>query len=262
MTAGRAAWVAGASALAALAVTPAHGTAQVAEALAGMDDGVVAFSYATRPGTRFCGESGHTVSVGRGVRMERGPRGDAERCREGSALVEVTLEGGTVTEVAFLGAGELPRAEARDLGRVSAPESARAFLDMARDDGPEADDALVAAVVADSMVIWPDLLDIARDRDRVRRTRKNALFWLGQEAAARVTDALAETADDGTEAREIREAAVFALSQRPDEESLPALMRLAREGAHPDTRRSALFWLAQSDDPAVPDFFAEILGVG
>ena len=68
-----------------------------------------------------------------------------------------------------------------------------------------------------------------------------------------------ETADDGSEAQGIRDAAVFALSQRPEGESLPALMSLAKEAEHADTRRSALFWLAQSDDPAVPEFFAEIL---
>jgi HEAT repeat protein len=191
--------------------------------------------------------------------MERGQAGGADRCREGSALVEVTLGAEGVTDVRFLGPDERPSVGARDLGRVSAAESAEAFLQVARADAAVSADAIVAAVVADSVVIWPDLLDLARHRAHPDETRRSALFWLGQEAASAVTAALLETADDDEEGRQIREAAVFALSQRPAGESLPALRALAQEAEHADTRRSALFWLAQSDDPAVPDFFADIL---
>ena len=249
-------WVVGAMALATLAVAPTPGTAQALEALESTDRGILTFSYATRPGTRFCGRHGRSISVGEGVRMERGPAERAEGCREDSALVDVTLEGGTVTDVRFLGPGERPSPGARNLGRVSAVESVAAFLSVARRDGPAADEAIVAAVVADSVEVWPDLLAIAQDRGQWEETRKSAIFWLGQEAASSVTGVLVETAEDGSEAQEIRE---FALSQRPEEESLPALMALAREAEHADTRRSALFWLAQSDDPTVPEFFAEIL---
>ena len=252
-------WVAGAAVLATLAVTPAPGVGQVSEALDATGEGMVTFSYATRPGTRFCGRGGHSISVGGNVRMERGREGRGERCREGSALVEVAMEGGAVTDVRFLGPEERPSAGARDLGRVPAAETASALLAVARSDDPASDDAIVAAVVADSAVVWPELLEIARSRSHREKTRKSALFWLGQEAATSVTGALVETADDGSEAEGIRDAAVFALSQRPEEESLPALMSLAREAEHAGTRRSALFWLAQSDDPAVPEFFAEIL---
>lgn len=259
MSARQAVWAARGMVVAVLAAAPASLSGQVSEALTRSGDGVVVFTYAARSGTRFCGDGGHSISVGRGVRMELDGRRGLERCREGSALVEVTMDEGVVTDVRFLGPDEAPAPAARNLGRVSADESARAFLRVARADGPATDEALVGAVVADSVVVWPDLLDIARDRDLADRTRKSALFWLGQEAAATVTEALVETADDGSEAEGIRDAAVFALSQRPEGESLPALMSLAKEAAHADTRRSALFWLAQSRDSRVPEFFAEIL---
>jgi hypothetical protein len=60
-------------------------------------------------------------------------------------------------------------------------------------------------------------------------------------------------------ARRQLQAAVFALSQRPDHESVPVLMDVARTAPHPDTRRSAMFWLAQSEDERVYAFFEEIL---
>ena len=54
-------------------------------------------------------------------------------------------------------------------------------------------------------------------------------------------------------------AAVFALSQRPDDEAVPILMDVARTAADAETRRTAMFWLAQSEDDRVLSFFESIL---
>lgn len=72
----------------------------------------------------------------------------------------------------------------------------------------------------------PALLDIARDDSRHRGVRERAVFWIGQEVAE---IAARGVIDDGStaEADEVREAAVFALSQRASEESIPVLMELA-----------------------------------
>jgi HEAT repeat protein len=52
---------------------------------------------------------------------------------------------------------------------------------------------------------------------------------------------------------------VFALSQRPSEESVPALIRIARTNRHPELRKTALFWLGQSEDPRAITLFEELL---
>ena len=57
----------------------------------------------------------------------------------------------------------------------------------------------------------------------------------------------------------MRNAAVFALSQRHDDEAVPILMDVARTAADSETRRTAMFWLAQADDDRVLSFFEEIL---
>ena len=59
--------------------------------------------------------------------------------------------------------------------------------------------------------------------------------------------------------REIQEAAVFALSQRPADEGVPALIGVARDHRDPRIRRQAMFWLGQTQDPRALAFFEEIL---
>jgi HEAT repeat protein len=59
--------------------------------------------------------------------------------------------------------------------------------------------------------------------------------------------------------REVRRQAVFALSQRSNDQGVPSLIRIARTNPDPELRRTALFWLGQSDDPRVLKLFEEIL---
>jgi HEAT repeat protein len=59
--------------------------------------------------------------------------------------------------------------------------------------------------------------------------------------------------------REVRKSAVFALSQQPNSIGVPSLIRIARSNRDPEIRRSAIFWLGQSDDPRALALFEEIL---
>jgi len=58
---------------------------------------------------------------------------------------------------------------------------------------------------------------------------------------------------------DVREAAIFALSQRREDRSTRHLIKIARTNPHPQLRKNALFWLAQKDDPEILDVFEEIL---
>lgn len=147
-----------------------------------------------------------------------------------------------------------------DLGALTAAVAARYLLGLARRDGGRpARDAIFAAALADSIAIWPDLLAIARDRAVRSDTRKQAVFWLGQAAEAAATAGLDSLASASDEDVEVREAAVFALSQRPGDEGIPAWIRIARSHRDVRLRRRAMFWLAQSDDPRALALFEDIL---
>jgi HEAT repeat protein len=118
---------------------------------------------------------------------------------------------------------------------------------------------ILPATLADSVTIWPSLLRLARDRGLPEERRRTATFWLGQAAGAAAGRALDSIAADVRGDREVRKQAVFALSQRSAEEGVPALIRIARSNPDPELRRTALFWLAQTDDPRALDLFEEIL---
>jgi HEAT repeat protein len=147
-----------------------------------------------------------------------------------------------------------------DLGTVGAPEAARYFLSLGRSAGASvAEKAVFAATLADSVTVWPELLRIARESALPRRTRRSAVFWVGQAAEEAATRGLDELVAGDTVDRDVREAAVFALSQRPREEGVPALIRIVRTHKDPEIRRKALFWLGQSEDPRALDLFEELL---
>jgi HEAT repeat protein len=90
----------------------------------------------------------------------------------------------------------------------------------------------------------------------------SAVFWVGQAAANAATAGLVEVVGDAAVNQDVREAAVFALSQRPHDEGVPALLATARTDKDAKIRRSAIFWLGQSDDPRALAYFEEVLAKG
>ncbi|MEM7415808.1 MAG: HEAT repeat domain-containing protein [Gemmatimonadota bacterium] len=242
----------------ALAV-PAGAHAQIAQAVDAMDRGVVRFSYDARPGVEICDQ---------GVRMGdhhmrwsmRGNEYDATHCRVGVVEVDVRVRDGRVRDVDLTDERDRDRS-VTDLGEVDPVDAADwllglAYGDVARD---AAKDAILPAMLAEAPESWRGVLRLAEDTRLEEDLRKDALFWLGQAATDAALDGLTDVAMDDDEDQEIRNAAVFALSQRPDDEAVPILMELAETADEAETRRMAMFWLAQSDDPRVVVFFEEIL---
>ena len=135
----------------------------------------------------------------------------------------------------------------------------RYLIDLAASNREAGLDAVFPTVLADSVVVWPDLLRLARTSAVARETRNQAVFWLGQAAGEAATRGLDSLATDARADRDIRKQAVFALSQRPPNEGVPILIRLARTDRDPEIRRDALFWLGQSNDPRALDLFEELL---
>ncbi|MGD2135145.1 MAG: HEAT repeat domain-containing protein [Gemmatimonadales bacterium] len=225
----------------------------IAERVAAVDDGQVRLSFTAREGV--CGD-------GESISMHRRGRDCYCCCEPGPVRVAIDKRDGRIVEIdTYVGGRWRARAgRVEDLGTVAAPEAARYFLSLAaRLDGETGRDAIFPATIADSAVVWPELLALAKDRTRPREVREGAVFWVAQQAGAVVTQGLEEIVADEDDDIEVREHAVFAISQLPDEEGVPALIRLVRGHADPRIRRQAVFWLGQSGDPRALDLFEEIL---
>lgn len=244
---------------AALAAAPAAARAQtsdLARRVAAAPDGKVHFSYAARPGV--CG-NGRNIEVR--SREENGEwEGD---CESGPVRVALTVQDHRVMRLRTYVGGRWRPGSGTDLGTVSAPAAAAWLLELAprlgTSDKHDGGDAIFAATIADSTTVWPQLLRLARDGAVPTQTRKSAVFWLGQAAGDAATKGLSDLAASDTTDREVRKSAIFALSQRPKDEGVPALIKVARTSPDPELRRSALFWLGQSDDPRALALFQELL---
>ena len=242
----------------------------LADRVAAAPDGQVRFSFATRAGV--CGNGRNVISLecedgscGR-HRISSGNYYDDDAgcpCEPGPARVALEKRGGQIVRLrTYVGGAWRAAGDARvtDLGAVPAIAAARYLLDLAeRSPGDAGHDAVLPAVLADSVTPWPDLLRLARTSAVPRKTRRSAVFWLGQAAGEAATRGLTELVDDSSVEVEVKESAVFALSQLRREEGVPILIRIARTHASPSVRKKALFWLGQSDDPRAIALFEEIL---
>jgi hypothetical protein len=237
--------------------------------VAAAPDGSVRFSFAAKPGVYGNGRNSISWDCDNGNCHNRqvdnysdGDRADSDMpCDSGPVRVALTKRSGSITDLRVYVGGEWRSATgATDLGTIGAREAAGYLLSLAsRDDTRASEKAIFPAMLADSVTLWPDLLKLARRNDVSRKVRRSAVFWLGQAAGDAATRGLTDIVDDQSADQEVRETAVFALSQRPKDEGVPALIRIARENRDPELRRKAIFWLGQSEDPRALSLFEELL---
>ena len=240
------------------AVLPAPVAGQsLAQRVRDAGDGTVRLSFASREGVCSRGPGSITILD---------DKDDDEEwetdCERGPVRVSLHMKGGRVAEAETYVGGRwrAGRNRVTDLGLVPAREATDLLLALAPQVGDDDGGELVtAATLADSVVVWPQLLRMARDTKVREETRRQAVFWLGQAAGDKAAQGLDSIATDGSGDIEIRKQAVFALSQRPADEGVPILIRIARSNRHPELRKTALFWLGQSEDPRALTLFEEIL---
>ncbi len=244
----------------------ASGAQSIASRVAGVSNGTVRMAFATKPG--ICGSGNsirHQNGRGRTSWSNRNDSRDVEwesDCDMGPARVVLDRRGGELADLRFYVGGRwrLAGANVVDLGVVSAREAADYLVSIAQTEkGSLGEKAIFPATVADSANVWPAFLKMARNPDLPRATRSQSVFWLGQAAGDAATRGLTDIVVDNGVDREVREQAVFALSQRPRDEGVPALISVARTNKDPEIRKKALFWLGQSGDQRAIDLFEELL---
>jgi len=230
----------------------------LADRAARLGDGMLLLSFDAREG--LCGDGRGNIRTIQGGVLELDGVWEKE-CQPGPARVAVHVSRGRIVDVdTYVGGRWTARRDAVDLGTLEPAVAVRLLLDLARTDrGEGGEQAIFPATIARGVVVWPELLALARNAGVAEETREEAVFWLGQMAGDRVAGDLEDlTADDRIDL-EVREAAVFALSELDGDEGIEALLRIARGDGDPRIREKAMFWLADSGDPRALALFEEIL---
>lgn len=251
-----------------LATTAVTAAAQsIASRVAGVRNGTVRMTFASRPD--ICGHANGTtignMVEGDGPSMWSGrSSADVEwdsQCERGPARLVLEVRDGNITALrSYVGGRWRPGRDVTDLGEVSASDAADYLLTLSEQSSTSiGDKAIFPATIANGVTVWPRLIRIARNERVSRQTRRGAVFWVSQAAGAAATQGLDDLVVDNSVDRDVREQAVFALSQRPRSEGVPALLRVARTNRDPQIRKKAMFWLGQSNDPRAIELFEEIL---
>jgi hypothetical protein len=183
-------------------------------------------------------------------------------CVNGPVRVVITRAGKDVVRVeTYVGPIPADAPPAQELGVVPVKEAVAYLLGVAATtDGRPARDALTPAMLADSSVVTPALLQIARDQSRSRDIRRGAITWLsrrrdekGGVGAAEIAKALDQLVRDRTESETIRTQALGTISRFDRGEGVPALMGFAGD-ADKWLARQAFQTLSRSGDPRARQF--------
>ena len=248
-----------AAALLLLAI-PAGAQTKLADRVAAIRDGEMQFEFAAREGA--CGDGASYIRI-----HDDEINGDwsASReapCVEGPVRIVLRKEAGEIVALHDYVGPVRTVAGRTELGEVSPDEGAGFLLGLAERNAPEriAGRAIFPAMLGRGVVAWPALLRMARAR--VPSRKNDAMFWLSRYAAAKLEgtdDPFGVERGDRSDEQEVKEHAVFALSQLRGREGIDPLIQIARTNKDPGVRAKALFWLGQSGDPRALDLFDEIL---
>ncbi|HYH85795.1 MAG TPA: HEAT repeat domain-containing protein [Pyrinomonadaceae bacterium] len=102
------------------------------------------------------------------------------------------------------------------------------------------------------------LFEIARSADN-EELRQSAIHRLGELVSERSFQMLGETVNSSGEKTEVQLEAVRAISERPAEQAVPMLIKVARTHPNAEVRKEAIRKLGESGDQRAVEFFREIL---
>jgi hypothetical protein len=242
--------LAGAGSLVVMAsLVPRPGEAQIARRVAAVRDGKVRMSFASRPDVCGWGDGINTGGTGsfNNTRSSSRQTEDVvyERgCAEGPARVVFTMRGGDIAKVKTYVGGQWKPLGSGDLdvGTVPAREAADYLFSLA-DRGVEG--TVFPATLADSVDVIRRLYDLGRDESKDKEVRDQAVFWLSQQDDDAAVGLL-ENILKNSKSSDIKDKAIFGLSQHHSGKGFAILRSYAENSSEPDKiREKAIFWLGQ-----------------
>jgi HEAT repeat protein len=254
-----------------VAATAQRGSAQSLESrVTNASQPRVQFTYAGRP--EVCGDGKYFIRVGSNEWYGNWS-GDMERmpCATGPVRVLIDRAGREVVSIATY-AGPLAETPAgvTDLGRVRARDAAEYLLGLAeRSEGRVSRDAIMPAILADSVDISGRLLTIAKNQDAARQTRSSAITWLARPLSTTsernvqpVADALVSIAKDEDDNQGVRQQALRTLARLEHGAGTTALIQLARDTQRGWLAREAVSAVNSSGDPRARAYLREVVRKG
>jgi HEAT repeat protein len=238
----------------------------LADRVAGASEARVQFTYAAR--SEVCGNGRSFIQVSGNSWYGSWNEGDRrEACVVGPVRVVLDRAGREVVSIASY-AGPVPESTPgiADLGRVRARDAAEYLLGLAeRAEGRVSRDALLPAVLADSVDVTPRLLALAKNQNAARETRRSAISWLGRPLDARergvkdVADVLIQISRDEDDNQNVRQQALRTLARLEHGAGTAALMELARDAQRGWLAREALSALTSSGDPRARQHLRDVV---
>jgi len=238
----------------------------LADRVAGASDPRVQFSFAARPDV--CGNGRSFIQVAGNQWYGSWSDGDRrEPCVPGPVRVVLDRAGREVVSIAtFAGPPGDPSTGITDLGRVRARDAAEYLLGLAeRAEGRVSRDAVLPAMLADSVDVSARLLAIAKNQNAARETRRTAISWLGRPLDAReravkdVADVLVLIAKDDDDNQSVRQQALRTLARLEHGAGTAQLMELARDSQRGWMAREALSALTSSGDPRARQYLRDVV---
>lgn len=254
-------------ATAALAGVAADATAQsLTDRVANAQQPRVQFTFDARPEVCGNGRSFHQIAGNSwyGSYSEGDRR---EPCVNGPVRVLLDRAGRDVISIATF-VGPVPEAVpgVADLGLVGTREASDYLLGIAeRGQGHVSRDAIMPAVLADSVDVTPRLLAIARNQNAPRETRRSAISWVARPLDTRernvreIATALAAIAADEDDNQPVRERALQSLARLEHGAGTTHLLDLARDARRSWLAREALSALNASGDPRARQYLREVV---
>jgi hypothetical protein len=238
----------------------------LADRVANASEPRVQFTYAARPDV--CGNGRSFISVANsswhGSWNETDRR---ETCVNGPIRVLLDRAGREVISISAF-AGPVPETPSgvADLGRVSTRAATEYLLMLAESsEGRVSRDAVLPAVIADSVDVTPRLLALAKNQNAARQTRSSAISWLGRPLDNRernvraVADVMLAIARDDDDNQSVRQQALRTLARLEHGVGTSMLMDLARDAQRNWLAREALSSLTSSGDPRARQHLREVV---
>ena len=247
-------------------VSTSVGAQTLEQRIAAASTATVQFTYAAR--ADVCGNGRSFIQISGSDwygSWSDGARRDP--CAPGPVRVVLDRAGRDVVSISTY-AGPLSETPpgVTDMGRVRGSDAADYLLRLAeRAEGRVSRDAILPAVLADSVDVSPRLLAIARNQNSARETRRTAITWLSRPrddrdaALADLADALVRIAKDDNDNQSVRQSALRSLARLEHGTGMAPLMSLARDAERGWLSREALSALASSGDPRARQYLRDLV---